>query len=154
MLEDKQHRLVLEVDENLVVRVDPLRMTQVLSNLLINAVRYTDPGGHIVVRGHCSAGHAVIAVEDNGRGIRPELLERMFEPFAQGAGPSRKGLGLGLALVKQIVELHGGRAIAHSSGEGQGTTFVVRLPLADKRTAKGCARSTSGRRWGWRRAAA
>jgi signal transduction histidine kinase len=110
---------------------DPVRLEQVLINLLANAAKFTDPGGDIRLTARAEAGQVVLRVRDNGRGIAPELLPRVFDPFWQGPGCGEKGargLGLGLALVKSLVELHGGSIAAHSEGTGTGAEFIVRLP--------------------------
>lgn len=110
---------------------DRMRLTQVFHNLLGNSVKFTDPPGEITVRFRSDAdGAAVIEVSDTGAGIEPELLPRVFEPFTQSAiaRPGESGLGLGLALVRNIVELHGGSVSARSRGSGQGSTFTVTLP--------------------------
>ena len=117
---------------------DATRLEQVLVNLLTNAAKYTDPGGVISVslrREERAAGaEAVLSVRDTGRGIPREMLERVFEMFTQVAplvDTNNGGLGLGLTLVKHLVELHGGRVAAHSDGEGRGSELVVVLPLAE-----------------------
>ena len=143
LLEGRQHRLALDVPAGLTVQGDPIRLAQVLSNLLTNAARYTPPGGHVAVRVRRDGEALVIAVEDDGQGIPPELLERIFDLFVQGPRASDRlggGLGLGLALVRNLVELHGGTVSAHSPGSGQGSTFTVRLPAAG---APACAGEAS-----------
>jgi CheY-like chemotaxis protein/two-component sensor histidine kinase len=115
-----------------VLEGDPVRLVQVFTNLLHNAAKYTDPGGHIALSAAWAGGEAVVRVRDNGMGIAPALLPRLFEPFVQGdrsAARSQGGLGIGLALVRRLVELHGGAVEAHSAGVGRGSEFVVRLPL-------------------------
>jgi signal transduction histidine kinase len=117
------------------VLADPLRLTQVVGNLLENAAHFTPPGGRVLVRlEHDEAAQrARIRVQDSGIGVAAGLRQRLFEPFAQAAtGQVRSagGLGLGLAVVKGIVELHGGAVWAESEGPGQGTTFIVELPCA------------------------
>jgi signal transduction histidine kinase len=110
---------------------DPLRLEQVLTNLLANAAKFTDPGGHIRLTAEAVAGQAVLRVRDNGRGIAPDLLLQVFDLFWQAPGPRNKGplgLGLGLALVKSLVELHGGSVVAYSDGPGTGAEFIVNLP--------------------------
>lgn len=107
------------------VIADSSRLQQVLTNLLANAAKYTDPGGQIRVTAGMWSDAAVIRVSDNGRGISPELIDRIFEPFQQGEDG---GLGLGLALVKSLVELHSGSVSVHSNGAGTGSEFVVQLP--------------------------
>lgn len=119
-------------DEPVVVRGDRARLVQVVANLLHNALKYTSPGGQILVTVAREGHEAVVRVRDTGLGIEPELLPRIFDLFAQGARPggARGGLGLGLALVRQIVLLHGGRVSAASAGLGHGSEFEVRLPVA------------------------
>jgi len=111
---------------------DPVRLEQVLTNLLSNAAKFTDPGGNIRLIAQVEAGQAVFRVRDNGRGIAPDLLPRVFDPFWQGPSPGKhdaRGLGLGLALVKSLVELHGGSITARSDGPDKGAEFIVRLPI-------------------------
>ncbi|AUX44862.1 uncharacterized protein SOCE26_063320 [Sorangium cellulosum] len=111
---------------------DPVRVEQILSNLLHNASKYTPDEGEIALRAGVVEGMVELAVQDTGRGMTTEFIARVFEPFAQSepwdAG-SGGGLGLGLSLVRELVELHGGSVRAHSDGLGRGSTFVVRLPL-------------------------
>ena len=130
----RKHELVIEqAGEPLIVSGDELRLVQVLSNLLHNAARYTPEAGRIRVTLEREGTEAVARVRDNGIGIAPDMLEQVFELFVQGseaASRSRRGLGLGLTLVKRLVELHGGSVSARSQGSGQGSEFVVRLPLA------------------------
>jgi PAS domain S-box-containing protein len=116
------------------VQGDPTRLTQVVGNLLQNAVKFTPRSGTVSVRltADASRGQAVLAVRDTGAGIEPDMLPRLFEPFAQAdrsLDRSKGGLGLGLALVKGLVELHGGEVHAASDGPGRGAAFVVRLPM-------------------------
>jgi PAS domain S-box-containing protein len=116
------------------VRGDPMRLAQVVSNLLTNAIKFTDPGGLVGVRlEEASAGQeAAVTVSDTGIGIEPDMLARVFERFAQAERArerSRGGLGLGLALVRGLVELHGGRVRAHSDGPGRGSAFTFWLPV-------------------------
>src|SRR5471032_2260241 len=131
----KRHRLELSLPQQpLWVRGDQTRLVQVLSNLLNNAAKYTPPQGRIDVTLARDGGVAVLTVRDNGSGIDAGLLPRVFDLFSQGEQtPDRAqgGLGLGLALVKSLVELHGGGVAAHSDGEGQGSRLTVRLPLLD-----------------------
>jgi signal transduction histidine kinase/CHASE1-domain containing sensor protein len=110
---------------------DALRLQQVVHNLVGNALKFTPAGGRIEVRVRADGGQQCVEVSDNGRGIAPGLLAQMFEPFSQGDEASRRrdaGLGLGLSLVRHIVELHGGEVRADSPGEGLGAIFTVRLP--------------------------
>jgi CheY-like chemotaxis protein/two-component sensor histidine kinase len=123
----------------LAVDADPVRLAQVIGNLLHNAAKFTSPGGHTeVCVGLDGAGTALVQVSDDGVGIAPDLLHLVFEPFTQAettlARPSG-GLGLGLALVKGLIELHGGSVDARSDGPGRGAEFRVRIPLAPERPA-------------------
>jgi signal transduction histidine kinase len=115
------------------VRGDAARLQQVVANLLANAVKFTPEKGSIEVSLRASGGCAVIGVTDTGAGIAPELLPQVFDRFQQQSSASRGhgGLGLGLAIARHLVELHGGDISAQSEGEGQGATFTVRLPLAN-----------------------
>lgn len=108
---------------------DPTRLRQVICNLLENARKFTDPGGAVTIALASGAAEAVVSVRDTGIGIAPAMLPRVFESFAQ-ADRSRGGLGLGLALVKDLVELHGGRVEVESAGLGQGAEFRVWLATA------------------------
>ncbi|WP_257449666.1 hybrid sensor histidine kinase/response regulator [Archangium lipolyticum] len=134
LLEQRAHHLVLPATgEPLFVDGDPARLAQVLANLLNNAAKYTDPGGRIVVTAAAEGEQAVFRVRDNGAGIAPEMLPRVFDMFVQedrSIDRSQGGLGLGLAIVRSLVELHGGTVLVHSEGLGRGSEFVVRLPLA------------------------
>ena len=128
------HQLRLELPaEPLAVRGDETRLIQVVGNLINNAIKYTDAGGQILVSAADNAGQALICVRDNGSGISAELLPHVFEMFTQGERGSRtqSGLGIGLALARQIVELHGGRIEAHSEGAGMGSELRVWLPLEE-----------------------
>jgi len=112
---------------------DATRLQQIFWNLIFNAVKFTPPGGRIDVRLETSDGRARVSVVDTGRGIAPEFLPYLFQRFQQaetGSARQHGGLGLGLAIVRHLVELHGGRVGASSAGEGKGATFVVELPLA------------------------
>lgn len=118
--------------EPVVFRADPLRLTQVLSNLLANAAKYTDPEGHIELRATVTDGELRISVADDGIGIPPDRLDHVFSMFCQEKSAldhADGGLGIGLALAKGLVELHEGKIIARSAGLGCGTEFTVHLPL-------------------------
>jgi signal transduction histidine kinase/ActR/RegA family two-component response regulator len=141
LFEQRNHDLSLDVaQERLWVDGDPVRLAQVVANLLTNAARYTEPGGKIVVSARRDGperqgGDIVIRVKDNGSGISPDLLPRIFDLFIQGHRSSDRaqgGLGLGLALVKNLVALHGGSAVALSDGLGKGSEFVIRLPAVTR----------------------
>jgi CheY-like chemotaxis protein len=131
LIDERGHQLILEVPGQLRMNCDPLRLAQVLSNLLANAAKYTNPQGTIRVVAQEVEGGVAIAVEDNGIGIAQEDLPKVFGMFAQvrtAQDHAAGGLGIGLALAKGIVELHGGRIEAQSAGAGQGSRFIVRLP--------------------------
>ena len=116
------------------VRADAARIDQIVNNLVANALKFSAPGGEVRLRVSVVAVHAVFEVIDSGAGIDPELMPRIFDPFVQGPGPAgrlQSGLGVGLALVKQLVSLHGGDVSARSDGAGKGSSFVVRLPRAE-----------------------
>jgi hemerythrin-like metal-binding protein len=113
---------------------DATRIAQIVTNLLHNASKFTNPGGHVVVSVERKGGFAHLNVRDDGVGVAPELVPQVFEPFVQGEKTlhrSRGGLGLGLSLVRGIAELHGGSVSARSEGVGKGTEFLVSLPTAD-----------------------
>jgi CheY-like chemotaxis protein/two-component sensor histidine kinase len=130
----ENHQLTVSLpDEPVWLEADLVRLAQVLANLLSNAVKYTEAGGQIGLSAAVEAEHVVIRVRDSGIGIAPETLPRLFEMFMQvapGASRSQGGLGIGLTLVKNLVEMHGGTVEVHSGGLGQGSEFVVRLPPA------------------------
>lgn len=110
------------------LHADSLRLEQVFVNLLANAAKFTQPGGHVLVTAEAESGQATVRVRDTGRGIPPELLPHLFDPFVQEPGARPQGLGLGLAVVKSLVEAHGGTVTVASDGPGTGTEFTVRLP--------------------------
>nr|WP_229510911.1 MULTISPECIES: ATP-binding protein [unclassified Massilia] len=133
LLAQRGHRLVVEVEAGMEWEGDPMRLSQVVSNLLTNAARYTENGGTVTLSARRDgAGWLRIGVLDNGIGLAPEVLPQVFGLFFQGKRSVDRvegGLGIGLALVKNIVELHGGNVEAHSAGLGCGSEFVVRLPV-------------------------
>jgi signal transduction histidine kinase len=131
-IEAKRHALsVVGSDDELVVDGDRTRLVQALGNLLVNAARYTPPGGRIDVAWGRRDDRAFVRVADNGVGIDPAMLDRVFEMFVQeGESHSHGGLGLGLALARQLAEIHGGTLRATSEGKGRGSTFELILPLA------------------------
>jgi PAS domain S-box-containing protein len=133
ILDARRHTLSIRLPpEPVVFSADPLRLAQVLSNLLTNAAKYTDPEGYIELRAAVTTGELLISVTDSGIGITAEALDRIFTMFSQvksAQDRSEGGLGIGLALAKGLVELHGGRITAHSAGPGRGSEFTVRLPF-------------------------
>lgn len=135
--------LSLELPEvSLWVSGDPTRLSQVVTNVLQNSAKFTDRGGRVMVRltEDSEGQHANLTIQDTGIGIEPEMLPRIFETFAQadhGLDRSRGGLGLGLALVKGLVELHHGEVRAHSDGLGHGAEFTIRLPVAPSPVSAG-----------------
>src|SRR5205814_6791332 len=124
------HDLTFKADP-VMVEADLARTDQIITNLLVNAVKYTDPGGKISLHVRPEGSQALIRVSDNGIGISPDLLPRLFEVFVQGRQAldrAQGGLGIGLALVRKLAQLMGGTVEASSPGVGLGSTFVVRLP--------------------------
>jgi PAS domain S-box-containing protein len=137
-IESRHHTLVLDIAAPTRVLGDVVRLTQVVSNLLHNAAKFTEPHGEIRVRLE-RGDDARIVVADTGEGFEPKLLARAFDLFTQGSDDfarSRGGLGLGLAIVKRLTELHGGTVVARSAGPGQGSTFEVTLPLLREAPAR------------------
>jgi len=134
LIENHGHSLTVDVpDAAIWLDADPTRMAQVLGNLLNNAAKYTPEGGHVGLSLRAENGEAVIAVSDNGLGIPPAMQSRIFQLFTQIEDHSvhaKGGLGIGLALAQQLVEMHGGSIGAHSGGAGHGSTFTLRVPLA------------------------
>ncbi len=140
-------------DEPIWLEADPVRLFQVFENLLGNALKFTSSGGHIRVVGGVEGHAVVVSVEDDGAGIEPEQLSGIFDLFAQAStSPAREraGLGIGLTIVRSLVDLHGGDVTANSEGPGRGSRFVVRLPLAEPprppRRAPARTRKPEGRR--------
>jgi signal transduction histidine kinase len=131
----EHHSVSLQLpDAPLPVRGDRVRLAQVLANLLGNAVRYTDPGGHIAIRAERDGDSAVVSVTDDGIGIPAAKMPGLFEMFTQGDrsdARSQGGLGLGLALARRIARMHDGDVVAESEGPGRGSRFTLRLPLVD-----------------------
>jgi PAS domain S-box-containing protein len=154
-IEAGRHTLnVTLATEPLTVSGDPVRLAQVVANLLNNGAKFTDPGGTLSVLVRREGDQAAIEVRDNGMGIDASLLPRVFEMFAQGAGPGRRaqsGLGIGLSLARSLVLLHGGRIDAKSAGPGKGSSFVVHLPLAPGHAAE--APAPAGAAWSGRNGA-
>jgi len=132
LIDSKEQELTVNLPETPVnVRADPVRLSQVLSNLLNNAAKYTDPGGRISLLAKVDEDSVRIVVADNGKGISPRTLPHIFMMFTQDEDSNalHAGLGVGLALAKRLVELHGGMIHAESEGPGQGSTFTVQLPI-------------------------
>jgi signal transduction histidine kinase/ActR/RegA family two-component response regulator len=132
-LEQRAHQLAVVRGSGLSVLADPARMSQVIANLLTNAAKFTEPRGRIELSAAREGDTVVIRVKDSGIGIAKDMLPRIFDPFFQSANArerSQGGLGLGLAIVASLVNLHGGTVTAHSEGIGMGSEFVIRLPLA------------------------
>jgi PAS domain S-box-containing protein len=134
LLDEKSHHVSVKLPaEAIWLEADPLRLAQILSNLLINAAKYSNPGSHIEVEATHQAGRLSISVKDNGLGLAAESINGIFEMFSQIEGiegRSEGGLGIGLALVKGLTELHGGTVEARSAGLGQGSEFIVQLPAS------------------------
>jgi PAS domain S-box-containing protein len=134
LVQAARHTLTMDLPgEPLWLQGDPVRLAQILANLLNNAARYTDDGGTIVVRARREGEQAVISVRDNGIGIAPDVMPRMFEMFSRGhreTGRHQGGLGIGLALSRRLAQMHNGSLDAVSDGPGRGSEFTVRLPLA------------------------
>jgi signal transduction histidine kinase/ActR/RegA family two-component response regulator len=151
LLDMKRHELRLDLPaQPLHVSGDRTRLVQVVSNILNNAAKYTPPAGRILLRVTRDDSEAVIAVSDNGQGIEPQVLPYIFDLFTQAERTpdrSQGGLGIGLALVKSLVALHGGRVAAFSEGLNKGSEFVIRLPLlqaAQEPAAQGQAAQADG----------
>ncbi len=132
LIEAKCHELVIEAGEPVLLDADPTRMTQVISNLLNNAAKYTPSGGRIRLYVERQGGSVSLSVTDNGIGLSKDSLESVFEMFAQVGSPTERsqgGLGIGLTLARKLTELHGGKLVADSPGPGRGSTFSVHLPI-------------------------
>jgi len=125
-------------EQPIYVDADATRLSQVFSNLLNNAAKYTDRGGRIVISAKLDRGQVSIVVEDTGIGIAPERLAQVFDMFSQeqpALDRSHSGLGIGLALSRALVQLHGGKIEAHSAGRGRGSRFTVLLPTVNSKSA-------------------
>jgi signal transduction histidine kinase len=140
LLEDRQHNFSVEVPtRGLLIDADESRLAQVISNLLTNAARYTPPGGNISLKAGVEGSEVYFRVKDSGVGIDPAMQSKIFDLFVQGARAIDRregGLGIGLALVRNLVTLHGGTVTVHSKGRDTGSEFVVRLPAAMVETAE------------------
>lgn len=139
LMDARQHHLtVQDASINAFIYGDQKRLVQITANILNNAAKYTPPGGHISLDLSIDSSHVIISVKDDGIGMEPEVLNRVFELFAQGersSDRSQGGLGIGLAIVKSLVNLHGGTVTAYSAGLGKGSIFTVTLPLATDQPA-------------------
>jgi PAS domain S-box-containing protein len=139
LIDAARHLLTVDLgDEPLTLDADPVRLAQVFSNLLNNAAKYTANGGQITLRAQRRGASVVVSIRDNGAGIRAEVLAHVFDPFVQGDrsySRSQGGLGIGLTLARSIVALHDGSIEARSGGLGQGSEFIVRLPLRQAEAA-------------------
>jgi signal transduction histidine kinase len=148
IVERNGHVLTVEVPrESIPLHGDPVRLSQIFANLLDNAAKYTQPGGRIRLAVKTDHGHARVSVSDTGMGISREALPTLFELFAQGdrpPGSSYGGLGIGLALVRRLVEMHGGTVAAQSEGPGRGAEFVVELPVVTAGAAHDAVRDGRG----------
>jgi signal transduction histidine kinase len=133
LIDSRRHRLTVSLpDSSIVMHADPTRLVQVLQNLLSNAAKYTEPGGNIWLTAERDGREVLLRVKDTGPGLPADMLSGVFEMFTQVSQTRERtpgGLGIGLSLVKTLVELHGGRVEAKSAGPGQGSEFWVRLPL-------------------------
>jgi signal transduction histidine kinase/ActR/RegA family two-component response regulator len=140
LLEARSHRLDVSLpEESLRVQGDGARLSQALSNILNNAAKYTEASGEIHVRAAREKAEVVVRVRDSGMGISPEMLPRVFDLFAQeqrGLDRSQGGLGVGLTIVRSLVEMHGGKVTASSGGAGRGSEFEIRLPALEEAPAE------------------
>jgi signal transduction histidine kinase len=157
LLEARRHHFQVQAPPRgaVVMEADEARLAQVMANLLTNAAKYTPVGGHISIRAQRAGGELELEVRDDGIGIAPDLLPNIFDLFVQGRQSIDRGeggLGIGLALVRSLVQLHGGSVAVHSDGSGKGSVFTVRLPAEDPSDVKGRAArarpapASSGRR--------
>ena len=144
MIRAGHHRLHLALaPEPIVVNADPVRLAQIFGNLLNNAAKYSEDGGDITLEARREGGEAVVAISDTGEGIEPAQLSQLFKIFVRGnrhTGRNQSGLGIGLALVQRLVELHGGRVEARSEGRGKGSVFTVRLPVVSAKSVAASVR--------------
>jgi signal transduction histidine kinase len=146
LLEERRHQFTVRVAQGLVVMGDATRLTQIVTNVLSNAAKYTEPSGNIEILGDLDQETIELRVKDTGIGIAPEMLPRIFDMFTQERQTFHRaegGLGLGLTIVKSLVDLHGGRIAAHSEGLGHGAEIIVRLPKAAVAVTPGRGRDHS-----------
>jgi PAS domain S-box-containing protein len=149
LIDERGHELTVSTGPGaLRLEADPMRLEQILINLLTNAAKYSDRGGHIRVTAERQGAEVAFRVQDDGMGIPPESLPTMFELFAQGertVARSEGGLGIGLTLVRKLAEMHGGSVSAQSEGPGKGSVFTVRLPAADEGAAVAASAAPAGK---------
>lgn len=137
-VEQRSHLLkVLTPEVPILIEGDPVRLQQVFVNLIDNAAKYTRERGSIWIKATTEGDEAVVHVRDDGIGIAPEMMPRIFELFTQSDATAQGGLGIGLALVKEVITQHGGTVQATSDGLGKGSEFTVRLALSDPREPAG-----------------
>jgi signal transduction histidine kinase len=129
-LEERRHAVHVAIDRTLTIEADETRLEQVFANLLVNAAKYTEPGGNITITGKADGDYAIVVVRDSGRGLTESELGSIFDPFT--SSEMSTGLGVGLAIAADLVKLHGGAITARSDGRGQGSEFTVRLPLVQR----------------------
>jgi len=150
LMEERRHSVMLTLPAQTIhLDADAARLEQAVANLLTNAAKYTDPGGTISVSAERDQGDAVIRVRDNGMGIAPEVLPRVFDLFTQGERSLERaqgGLGIGLTVVRRIVELHGGTVEARSPGRGGGAEFIIRIPALSAPVEETSAKPPEGSR--------
>jgi CheY-like chemotaxis protein len=143
LIEANHHQLAIALPaEPVILHADAVRLAQVLTNLLNNAAKYTDPGGQIWLSARRQGDQVIGSVRDTGVGIAPEKLQHVFELFMQVDRTSARaqgGLGIGLTLAKTLIEMHGGTIEAHSEGPGKGSEFIFRFPIAEQRPLAGRA---------------
>jgi signal transduction histidine kinase len=139
ILGSRQHRFEMVLPPDPVyLDADPARLVQIFVNLLTNAARYTQPGGLVRLIVEQKPAEILVRVSDSGSGLAPEIRDKIFDLFVQGEAGSRDGLGIGLNLVRSLVEMHGGKVAAFSDGPGRGSEFVVRLPVPATYTSRSC----------------
>src|SRR6185369_2950399 len=141
LIDSAPHHLTIDMpDEPVYLYADRARLAQLFGNLLNNSCKYTKPEGTLSVSAKRAGDEVVVSVKDNGAGIPPDKLESIFDMFMQvdsTSDQSQGGLGIGLTLVKRLTEMHGGSIEARSAGEGQGSEFIVRLPVLVQSVAAG-----------------
>jgi len=137
-IDSREHRLQVDIPPELTVLGDSMRLAQALSHLLVNAAKFSPPGGQIDVTAGTDGAWVRVRVKDTGQGIAPDFLPHVFEPFAQenqSKPRTNHGLGVGLTIAKRLAELHGGDITASSAGPGQGAEFVLSLPAISAHAA-------------------